>query len=80
MGSRNRQFLSFAKERAPPRFKSRSARRTKPIATASLPQKKRLMHIEGIILPPADDKAGLDRFAAEIATAKACGCKPSFAP
>ena len=31
------------------------------------------VHVEGIISPPADARTGLDRFTAELATARACG-------
>jgi sugar phosphate isomerase/epimerase len=34
---------------------------------------KAAMAIEGIVAPPADNRAGLDRFTAELTTAKNCG-------
>lgn len=67
-------FLAFAKERGASAVQIALGMKSEGDATAlRRAAEKATMHIEGIISPPADDKAGLDRFAAEIATAKACG-------
>jgi 3-oxoisoapionate decarboxylase len=68
------KFLTFAKERGASAVQISLGAKTEADAmTIRRAADKTGMHIEGIISPPADDKAGLDRFATEVATAKACG-------
>ena len=68
------KFLAFAQERGASAVQVSLGAKSEADATAiRRAADKAGMHIEGIISPPADDKAGLDRFTAEIATAKACG-------
>jgi 3-oxoisoapionate decarboxylase len=68
------RFLAFARERGASAVQMSLGARTEAEATAihKVADAAR-MHVEGIISPPADDKAGLERFTAELATAKACG-------
>jgi sugar phosphate isomerase/epimerase len=67
-------FLAFAKERGASAIQVPLGARSEADATAiRRAAEKAGMHVEGIVSPPADDGAKLERFAAELATAKACG-------
>lgn len=68
------RFLVFARERRASAIQVPLGTRTNGDATAiRRAAEKAGMHVEGIAAPPADDRAGLERFAAEMATARACG-------
>jgi sugar phosphate isomerase/epimerase len=67
-------FLAFAKARGANAVQVPLG--AKPEADAAVIRRaaeKAGAHIEGIVSPPADGGAKLERFAAELATAKACG-------
>ena len=67
-------FIAFAKDRGASAVQLSLGTKTEAEATAiRRTADKAAIHLEGIISPPADDEAGLERFTAEVATAKACG-------
>jgi sugar phosphate isomerase/epimerase len=67
-------FLAFAKERGASAVQVPLGAKSEADAIAiRRAAEKAGVRIEGIVSPPADDRAALDRFAAELATAKACG-------
>jgi sugar phosphate isomerase/epimerase len=67
-------FLAFAKERGASAVQvSLGAKSEVDAAAVRRAAEKAGMHLEGIVSPPADAGAKLERFAAELATAKACG-------
>jgi sugar phosphate isomerase/epimerase len=68
------RFLEFARERGASAVQVPLGVRTDTDAAAvRKAAEKAGMHVEGIVAPPPDDRAGLDRFTAEMATAKGCG-------
>jgi sugar phosphate isomerase/epimerase len=68
------RFLAFARERGASAIQTSLGTRSEAEATAiRKAADAAAMYIEGIVSSPADDKAGLERFTAELATAKACG-------
>lgn len=68
------RFLAFARDRGADAVQVALGTRTDADSLAVRRAAETLgMHVEGIVSPPADDRAGLDRFTAELATAKACG-------
>lgn len=67
-------FLAFAKERGASAVQVPLGARGEADALAiRRAAEKSGVHLEGIVSPPADGGAKLERFAAELATAKACG-------
>ena len=68
------RFIEFAKARGANAVQLPLGTKTDADATAVRKvAEKSGVHVEGIISPPADDRAGLARFTAEVVTAKACG-------
>ncbi len=68
------RFVEFAKARGASAVQlSLGAKTEADATTVRMAAAKVGVHIEGIISPPADDRAGLERFTAEVLTAKACG-------
>ncbi|MFM8272593.1 MAG: sugar phosphate isomerase/epimerase family protein [Gemmata sp.] len=68
------RFIEFAKSRGANAVQLALGTMVEADATTVRKAAERAgVHVEGIISPPADDRAGLERFAAEIATAKGCG-------
>jgi sugar phosphate isomerase/epimerase len=67
-------FLAFAKERGASAVQVPLGAGSVADAAALRPAaEKAPVYLEGIVSPPADGGAKLERFAAELATAKACG-------
>ncbi len=70
------RFLEFARSRGANAVQMPLGIRTEEQAAAIRGTCDKFgMHLEGIVSPPADNRAGLDRFTSEIATAKACGVR-----
>src|SRR3954454_19388684 len=68
------RFLAFARERGADAVQMPFGVRPDADAAAVRRECDRLgMRVEGIVSPPKEGKADLDRFAAELATARACG-------
>ena len=68
------RFVEFARDRGASAVQLSLGVRTEDEATAIRKvAEKHGVAIEGIVGPPADDRAGLERFTSELATAKACG-------
>lgn len=68
------RFLTFARERGANAVQLPLGSRPEAEGIAIRRAADRLgMHVEGIVSPPAEGKTGLERFAGELATARACG-------
>jgi sugar phosphate isomerase/epimerase len=68
------KFMEFAHDRGATAVQlSLGIRTENESAAVRKASDKHGIAVEGIIAPPADDNAGLERFTSEIATAKACG-------
>lgn len=69
------KFAAFAYDRGATAVQLSLGAKTDADATIRKACDKLGVAVEGIVSPPADDRAGLERFAAELATAKACGAE-----
>jgi sugar phosphate isomerase/epimerase len=68
------RFVEFARDRGAGAVQVALGTRTDDESAAvRKASEKHGVAVEGIVAPPADDRAGLERFAGEVATAKACG-------
>jgi sugar phosphate isomerase/epimerase len=68
------RFLAFAKDRGATAVQVSLGVRTGDGAAEVRKTSDNLgVAVEGIVSPPADDRGGLERFTAELATARACG-------
>jgi 3-oxoisoapionate decarboxylase len=70
------KFIPFAKERGANAVQVALGAKPEADATAiRRAAEKAGVHVEGIVSPPIDDRADLDRFEAELKTAKLCGAR-----
>jgi len=67
------RFLAFARERGASAIQAPLGARAEDATAVRRAAEKVGMHVEGIVAPPGDDRAGRDRFDAEMATARTCG-------